>query len=664
MGRRLLPHACAIVGYAGLALLFNWPLPLQLSSATTGPITGDTGVYVWNIWLFRYEIVANGRFPLFTREILSLTPQVDLSLHNYTLFADLLAFPLIPFLGVTVTFNVVYLAIQVITAWTMFLLARAVIGRDAEAWLVGLLFAFSPVLIARSTGHFSLVAAAPLPLLVLFLMRAEQRGDLRYALAAGATVAWAATCDPYYAIFCLLIAGCYFATRRVRVWRDVSRPSRASFVTVLDVLLIGMAALIVGIARTGGGEFQLLDRTVAVRSLYTPVLLLTVLATARLWLTWRPRFELRLSRRSPMAAVRFAFVTVCACIVPLSPILYAFTYRLRDGGAVHGSIFWRSSPGGVDLLALFAPNPNHAWLGGPWRDWLTTRPGGFTENVASLTIVGVAVVAIAVWRYKFRPPRTWLALTIFFGTLALGPFVYVGGINTFVPTPWAILRYVPVITATRTPARYAVVLMMAFAILFGLALAHIASRHPKRRRFVLAVVGLVLAFELAPFPRRTYSASIPDIYQVIANDPRDVRVLELPTGIRDGELSEGNFNAATQYYQTFHQKRLIGGYLSRISTNQRRRHQDLPFVPRLIRSSEGRGMGADISNQELRRRATRFVRFARLGYVVVHSDRTTAMLRQLAIDTLQLVKVAESNGHELYVPTAKPVRRVQARSFR
>lgn len=663
MGRRLLPHTCAIVGYALLALLFNWPLPLQLGSATTGPITGDTGVYVWNIWLFRHEIVEHARFPLFTREILSLAPRVDLSLHNYTLFADLLAFPLIPFLGVTVTFNVVYLALQAITGWTMFLLARVVIGRDAEAWLVGALFAFSPLLVARGTAHFSLVAAAPLPLLVLFLIRAEQRGNLRYALAAGATVAWAATCDPYYAIFCLLIAGCYFATRRVRVWRDVSGPSRASIVRTLDVLLICLALLVAGIAGTGGGEFQLLGRTVAMRSLYTPVLLLTTLAAARLWLTWRPRFEL-LASRSPLATLRFGLATAFACVVPLSPILYAFTYQLRDGGVVHGPIFWRSSPGGVDLLSLFAPNPNHAWLGGPWRDWLTTRPGGFVENVASLTIVGVAVVAIAVWRYKFRPPRTWLALAIFFGALALGPFVHVGGVNTFVPTPWAILRYVPVITATRTPARYAVVLMMAFAMVFGLALAHIASSHPKRRRIVLALVGLALAFELAPFPRRTYGASIPDIYQAIANDPREVRVLELPTGIRDGESSEGNFNAATQYYQTFHQKQLIGGYLSRISTNERRRHQGIPFVRRLIWLSEGRAMGTDISNDELKRRAARFVRFARVGYVVVHTDRTPATLKRLAIDTLQLVKVAESDGHELYVPTAKPVRIVQARSFR
>ena len=58
---------------------------------------------------------------------------VDLSLHNYTLFADMLAFPLLPFLGVTTTFNVIFLSITALTAWTMFLLARRVVGADARS---------------------------------------------------------------------------------------------------------------------------------------------------------------------------------------------------------------------------------------------------------------------------------------------------------------------------------------------------------------------------------------------------------------------------------------------------------------------------------------------------------------------------------------------------
>src|SRR6267142_6924011 len=113
LGRRLV-HVWAVAFYTVVALGFNWPLPLYLAEKLPGAITGDTGVYVWNLWLFRHEIVAHGRVPLFTGEIFALSPPVDLSLHNYTLFADLLAFPLIPVLGVPVTFNVIYLGLVVL----------------------------------------------------------------------------------------------------------------------------------------------------------------------------------------------------------------------------------------------------------------------------------------------------------------------------------------------------------------------------------------------------------------------------------------------------------------------------------------------------------------------------------------------------------------------
>jgi hypothetical protein len=106
--------------------------------------------------------------------------------------------------------------------------------------------------------------------------------------------------------------------------------------------------------------------------------------------------------------------------------------------------------------------------------------------------------------------------------------------------------------------------MMLFLLLFALALARITAHRPARRRMVLTAVGLALVFELSPFPRPLYSAHVPDVYRTIANDPRDVRVLNLPFGFRDGEWSQGNFSAASQFFQTVHEKRLIGGYLSRI----------------------------------------------------------------------------------------------------
>ena len=146
--------------FCALAVAFSWPLPLHLSTHLTGAPSGDTGVYVWNLWVFRHEVLQH-HMPLHTGTVLSLAPRVDLTLHNYTLFMDALAFPLIGPLGLLRTFNVVYLAMMALTAWCTARLAHRLCGRSWESWLAGVAFAFSPVLMARSTAHFSLVAAAP-----------------------------------------------------------------------------------------------------------------------------------------------------------------------------------------------------------------------------------------------------------------------------------------------------------------------------------------------------------------------------------------------------------------------------------------------------------------------------------------------------------------------
>ena len=582
----------AFVSYAATALIFHWPLPARLGSALTGAVEGDTGAYVWNLWVFRHEIVAHRRFPLFTHEILALAPPVDLSLHNYTLFANTLAFPLLPFLGVTVTFNVVFLAISALTAWTMYLLARRVVGPSPEAWLAGLLFGFSPVLVARSAEHFSLAAAAPLPIFVLCLMRLEEKPTTLNALAAGATIAWAATCDPYFAVYCLLIAACYGAVRIVRIRRGTPpSASNARLGRPLDLAIAATFLVVVGLALfmnlTGVTEVRPFGLRIEL-SMHAPVVVLMVLVIARVVLRTRPVLEIRWPM-PPADCLRLAGVAVVAATVLLSPVLYTLSIRLADGGSLHAPIYWRSGPKGIDLIALFMPNPGNKLFGAPARAWLTGQNNGYTDNVAALTIVATLLVAFAVWRYRFRPPPLWTAMALFFGLLTLGPFIFIGGVNTFVVGPWALLRYVPLVSAARMPGRFAIVLMMAFAVIFALALRHVRERWGDRRGLALAVVAALLAFELAPLPRQLYAASVPEIFRTIASDPRDVRVLDIPLGFVDGEGGEGRNDASSQYYQTFHQKQIIGGRMSRISMRQRERQRMFPVDPPAVASERRAG---------------------------------------------------------------------------
>jgi hypothetical protein len=233
--------------------------------------------------------------------------------------------------------------------------------------------------------------------------------------------------------------------------------------------------------------------------------------------------------------------------------------------------------------------------------------------------------------------------------LALGPFINIAGVNTYVIGPWAFLRYVPLISAARMPGRFAIVLMMAFAVIFALALRHVRERWGDHRGLVLAVVAALLAFELAPLPRPLYATEVPEIYRTIASDPRDVKVLGLPLGFVDGEGGEGQNDATSQYYQTFHQKPIVGGRMSRISTRQRERQRAFPVVSLLLRLSEGRPVD-QVEIARVRETAPAFIKRARLGYVVINTHASSPELRTVAIDILDLEKIGESDGRELYRP--------------
>ncbi|MFB3852414.1 MAG: hypothetical protein ACE148_01175 [Vicinamibacterales bacterium] len=649
MLRRALPgHIVTLVAYIVVTILFTWPLALRLGSHLPGPVGGDTGVYVWNLWVFQDEALA-GHFPLYTDRIFSLDEAANLARHNYTLALDIVALPFVRTLGVVPAFNLILLALFVLNAWGMFALARRLRIPPVAAWLSGLLFAFCPSLVARSTAHISLVAAAPLPLFVLCLLNAtEGNCSRRWWIAAGATLAWATWCDPYYGIYCVLLAAWHSGSLLFEISFGRRDPGRLRpLAWLLEGLLVAMLALITIICASGGLTLRVAGLSIGLRTLYTPVLLACVAATARLLLVFGPRIAVA-PIGTWIGALRAAPYGMLTAVVLLAPTLYALLASPSITEGIAPETFWRSSTPGLDLLSILGPNPNVAWLEG-WRAWLSTLEGGFAENVGSVTFSMLIVVALAVVKAGFRPSRYWACLALVAGGIALGPFVHVGGINTHIPTPWTFLRFAPLVGAARAPARFSVLVMLAGAVLFGLATKALMARYDRRHDVVVICISGLLILELYPAPRPLYSAEIPIIYGRIAADERDIRVLELPCGIRDGLSSYGNFSASTQYFQTYHEKRLIGGYKSRVTERRIRAIARRPVLAALVRLSEGKSL-PDAEVDRLSELGPRFVKSARIGYVVIDHSRASQELVDFAVRVLALQKIGEAGSRELFRP--------------
>ena len=322
---------------------------------------------------------------------------------------------------------------------------------------------------------------------------------------------------------------------------------------------------------------------------------------------------------------------------------------------------WQSSAPGLDLFALFVPNPLHPWFGRLFAEGARSMPGGFVENIASIPWTLIAVLVAAAACAAAALPRYWLVFTLFAGCLALGPFIRIGGVLTYVPTPWTLLRYVPVIGAARMPQRMVALVMLGLAILLAFALRELRSRLRESPRSqgaagpFTALVAAVLVFEMLPAPRVLYSAEVPSINRLIAADPRPVRVLNLPFGLRDGLSSHGNASAAGQYFQTVHEKQILGGYVSRLPRRKVQLYRRFRVTRVLLDLSEGRAVSWWRRTRAMEQ-AHELADMLGIGYVVVDTGATSPDLMEFADAAFRLTRVASDGPYVLYPAAARSLR--------
>jgi hypothetical protein len=408
-------------------------------------------------------------------------------------------------------------------------------------------------------------------------------------------------------------------------------------------ILSGTTRIVIGPIRIG------------LQTLYTPLLIIMLAIALRAWLVWRPVLRLDDAGTRLIGLLRLGLVSVGVCLVVLLPQLVGIALRFANGRLPSTETYWRSSPRGVDVLAYFVPNPNHAWFGAMTRQWfMPNQPDAFPEFVASFSLVALAVIATGGWLRLL--PRFWVAFTGFFVWLSLGPFIHIAGINTNVIGPWALLRYMPVIGMARSPSRFAIVAVLGMSLLFAFALEELGRRYAAITRKAGVFLGVILAMELLPAPRTLYSAAVPDVYRLVATigtDDESGRLLELPTGIRDGTSSLGDFNASSEYFQTSHRRPLIGGYLSRVSRWRKAENQRVPMLRVLFALSEGREVSVEWMD-EARQSRDAFLRRSCVRFVVVNKHRAPNDLQAFAVEALGLTLVHEDAAYAIFTPVDPP----------
>lgn len=360
-------------------------------------------------------------------------------------------------------------------------------------------------------------------------------------------------------------------------------------------------------------------------------------------------------RQLPLLAA-FALMGVLLA-VGISPLLWAMIPDMaREGDFfVEGGGF--ADVFSSDVAGFFVPTMHHPILGG--------IVGGFSHDKGQHFYPGYSLLLLAALGIRARRKEAaawfWGASALLFTLLALGPTIRVGGVDTHIPGPFVLTQYLPFFKGNRYPGRYGVMVLLSLSVLAAFGFAAMVRSRP-RHRWAAAALAALLCFEHVSIPLPTSDMRVPGEYGIIAADPREFAVLEIPLAWRNGFRITGPPDPGFmfgQFYQTAHNRPILGGNTSRNPEFKFRYFTEAPVIRSLLALETGHALpgGRAEADGQI---AADVLRFFGVGYVVVRpadSD-NPAVTPSAAIPyieaALPVEKVSESPSLTLYRVSLPP----------
>jgi hypothetical protein len=168
----------------------------------------DPQLFIWYLGWIPNQL-SHGLNPLFT-DYLSYPQGVNLMWNTSMIFPALVLWPVTALFGPVVSYNLLVTSGIALSAWCGFLAARRFVDSDLPCFLAGLLYGFSPGLIAQALGHPHVVVALFPPIALLLaddiLVRRRLRPAYAGALAGVAAALQLVTGEELLAVTLLIAA--------------------------------------------------------------------------------------------------------------------------------------------------------------------------------------------------------------------------------------------------------------------------------------------------------------------------------------------------------------------------------------------------------------------------------------------------------------------------
>ena len=503
----------ALLIYLLLTILLTYPLLFFAGSRAR-----DYGDSLLNTWIL--TTVAGKLARLEFKDFFSANifyPEERPLLYSELLIPQaILALPIIKLSGnPLLAHNLILLLALITSALGMFLLANYLCQRFWPSLLAGVVFAFSPFMIAH-TFQIQVLSAGGLPLAFLFLHRYfsfRRWGDwlvftLIFIIQSLANI--------YYALFLIIFSGLFIfiGTLTRRTYRQKAFWLQLFVFVCFFIIFLGPIFLAYAQQQAKAG----FERTIGAEAKITSFLVTP--RTNWLYGRWSNQF------RGPEQELFPGFVPAILALVALittSINIFVSSVLKKRANSKSDDRSPRRSTGDLSL-------------------------GGFESQGEEATSV------------KKFPSSREKAVLFYFFFLASGVLFSLGSKGPF----YFFHRFVPGYRAIRAVTRFHIFTMLALSILTALGLIQLLDRIRRKnlKGFLVffTLVLIILEYISIPLPLRPVRSrqEMAAVYQELSRWPEKKVILELP--LPEPRSGIGRIEGPRMYYSLFHGHRLVNGY--------------------------------------------------------------------------------------------------------
>jgi len=192
-----------------------------------------------------------------------------------------------------------------------------------------------------------------------------------------------------------------------------------------------------------------------------------------------------------------------------------------------------------------------------------------------------------------------------------------------------------------------VIVYLAVIVLSALAVStwRRSSSRP-RSCLAMAVTVVLLDFGLIHTPRTELTT--PRIYDVLHDRPESGALCELPVGVRDGFGEWGTLDHRVLFYQSVHERPLVGGFVARLSPRVRADYGNDPLFAALLHLS-GAATEDTPTNVPDRETARRLLNHHGIRFVMLNRHTASSTLIKYVETTMPVTLLTTEKERQLFI---------------